>query len=152
MDVLVIVLCGTVHVGLARVALRQGWPIRSLDTAVAAMREIRDRCPRVVVVQVTLLSNEPVKLIRLLRYGLQPAVVVAVASTHRTQLERVVRDAGANCYLPAADDDRSVERMVAAMLETAPSRSGSGVSAGMTASMPHSGPFFAGHGHKGVHG
>jgi len=152
MDVLVIVLCGTVHVGLARAALRMGWPIRSLETAVAAMREIRDRCPRVVVVQVTLLSSEPIKLIRLLRYGLQPAVVVAVASTHRTQLERMVRDAGASCYLPAAENDEGIEQMVAAMLETAPARSASGVSAGMSVSGPPTGPFFARQGHKGVQG
>ena len=120
MDVLVIVLCGTVHIGLARAAVRQGWTVLAVGTAVEAMREIRDRSPRLVVVQVTLLSNEPVKLIRFLHHSSQPVLIVAVAGTHRNQLERLVRDAGANCYLPSTDEDESIVQAVTSMLESVP--------------------------------
>lgn len=120
MDIMVIVLCGTVHVGLARSAVRNGWTVLTLGTAVQAMREIRDRCPRLVIVQVTQLSQEPLRFIRLVRHSSQPVLVVAVANAHRTQLERMVRDAGANCYLPGAEHEELIEQTVSSMLEYVP--------------------------------
>lgn len=137
MDVIVIALCGSVHVGLGRAAVRQGWPVLSLGTAVQAMREIRERCPRLVVVQVSAVTGEPIKLIRLLRHGLQPVLVVAVANGHRNPLECLVRDAGANCYLPSADDDESLEQAVLAMLGCVASESVGGRSPGLTMPGPH---------------
>ena len=95
------------------------------------MREIRDRCPRLVVVQVTLLSSEPIRLIRLLRHSSQPVLIVAVANSHRNQLERLVRDAGASCYLPGTEDDESLVQAVSSMLEYAPMQPAAGASAGI---------------------
>jgi DNA-binding NarL/FixJ family response regulator len=131
MDVLVIVLCGTIHVGLARASVRQGWTVLALGTAVQAMREIRDHCPRLVVVQVTLLNHEPIKLIRLLHQSSQPMLIVAVANGHRQPLERLVRDAGASCYLPSAENEGPLVDAVSSMLGHAPVHSASGVPAGV---------------------
>jgi DNA-binding NarL/FixJ family response regulator len=130
MDVLVIVLCGAVHVGLARASVRHGWPVLALGTAVQAMREIRDRSPRLVVVQVSTLSSEPLKLIRMLRHCSQPVLVLAVANSHRTQLEKLVRDAGASCYLPAAEEEDQLAQTVASMLDYLPCHVATGTSSG----------------------
>lgn len=126
MDVLVIVLCGTMHVSLARASVRQGWTVISLGSAVEAMREIRDRCPRLVVVQVSLVAGEPIKLIRMLRHCSQPVLVVAVANPHRRQLEKLIRDAGASCYLPSAEDEESLIHAVCSMLEYTPAHAATG--------------------------
>lgn len=141
MDVLVIVLSGTVHVGLGRAAVRHAWPVLALGTAVEALREIRDRSPRLVVVQVSTLNSEPLKLIRMLRHCSQPVLIVAVANSHRTQLEQLVRDAGASCYLPAADDESQLVQTVASMLDYALAHAGTGTTNGSIAHLdprPHS--------------
>jgi DNA-binding response OmpR family regulator len=117
MDILVIVLCGTVHVGIARAAVRQGWTVLALGSAVQAMREIRDRCPRLVVLQVNMVNGESLKLIRMVRSTSQPVLIVAVANGHRNQLECLVRDAGANCYLPSAEDEEPLIHAVNSMLD-----------------------------------
>lgn len=130
MDVLVIALCGAVHVGLARASVRQGWTVLALGTAVQAMREIRDRSPRLIVVQVSMVSGEPLKLIRLLRNGSQPVLIVAVANSHRNQLEQWVRDAGASCYLPSAEQDEALVQTVASMLDYVPSHVATGTTSG----------------------
>jgi DNA-binding NarL/FixJ family response regulator len=130
MEVLVIVLCGSVHVGLARVAIRQGWTVLALNNAVQAMREIRDRSPRLVVVQVSMVNHEPLKLIRILRHSAQPVLVVAVAKSHRNQLEKLVRDAGAGCYLPGVDEEESLVQAVGSMLEYVPAQAVGGLAAG----------------------
>lgn len=147
MEVLVVVLCGNVHVGLARAAVRQGWTVLALGSAVQAVREIRDRCPRLVIVQVTMLSQEPIKLVRLLHNCSQPVLVVAVANGHRTQLERLARDAGAHCYLPDADETESVLDAVSSMLEYAPSFAPGSLQASIAAEFDP-GPPLARHGHK----
>ncbi len=150
MDVLVIVLCGNVHVGLARTAVRQGWSVLALGTAVQAMREIRDRSPRLVIVQVSMLSQEPLKLVRLLHNCSQPMLVVAVANGHRAHLERLARDAGANCYLPDADESEAVFQAVSSMLEYAPAFPGVASSGGVLVGLDSSSPIMR-HGNKGAH-
>jgi DNA-binding NarL/FixJ family response regulator len=149
MEVLVIILCGNVHVGLARVAVRQGWTVLALESAVQAMREIRSRCPRLVIVQVSMNSHEPLKLIRLLHNCSQPVLVVAVASGHRTQLERLARDAGANCYLSEADDPEAVLQTVTSMLEYAPAFPVGSLPAVLMADLEPSPPLVR-HGSEGV--
>ncbi|HOA72276.1 MAG TPA: hypothetical protein PL151_02710 [Phycisphaerae bacterium] len=134
MEVLVVVLCGAVHVGLARASVRQGWSVLAVSRAVQAMREIRDRSPRLVVVQVSLSSEEPIKLIRLLRQCSQPVLIVAAANSHRDQLERLVRDAGATCYLPSSEDDQVVQT-VASMLGYVPTQVATGTTNGPVASL-----------------
>jgi DNA-binding response OmpR family regulator len=134
MEVLVVVLCGTVHVGLARASVRQGWSVLAVSNAVQAMREIRDRSPRLVVVQVSLLSSEPIKLIRLLRHCSQPVLIVAAANSHRNQLERLVRDAGASCYLPSTDDTQVVQA-VSSMLGHVPAHVATGTTSCPIASL-----------------
>lgn len=126
MDVLVIVLCGPLHVGLARTSVREGWSVLTLNTAVQAMREIRDRAPRLVVVQVSTVSNEPIRLIRMLRLCSQPVLVVAVANSHRNQLEQTVRDAGAACYLPSPGEESRLADTVASMLGYSPAHMATG--------------------------
>lgn len=126
MDVLVIVLNGSVHVGLARASVRQGWTVLALGTAVEAMREIRDRSPRLVVVQVSPLGPEPIRLIRMLRHTPQAVLIVAVANSHRNQLEQLVRDAGASCYLPSAEEEDQLIQAVASMLDYVPSHAATG--------------------------
>ncbi len=98
----------------------------TVPSAVEAMREIRDRAPRLVVVQVSLLSAEPVRLIRMLRHTTQPVLIVAVANSHRNQLEQVVRDAGASCYLPSIEDEDQLVQAVASMLDYVPSHVATG--------------------------
>jgi DNA-binding NarL/FixJ family response regulator len=126
MDVLVIVLSGSVHVGLARASMRERWTVLALGTAVEAMREVRDRSPRLVVVQVSLLSGESIKLIRMLRHCSQPVLIVAVANSHRSQLEQLVRDAGASCYLPSVEQEDQLIQAVASMLDCVPSHAATG--------------------------
>ena len=130
MDVLVIVLCGTMHVGLARTSVRQGWSVLTLGTAVQALREIRDRAPRLVVVLVSLMSDEPLRLIRMLRHCSQPVLVVAVANSHRNQLEKLARDAGAGCYMPSPEEESQLTDAVASMLGYSPAHLATGTASG----------------------
>ncbi|MCL2329762.1 MAG: hypothetical protein FWC56_00495 [Phycisphaerae bacterium] len=121
MDVLVVALNGTVRIDLARTAVREGWAVLATGSAIQAMREIRDQGPRLVVVQVNLQSDEPLKLIQLLQQMIQPVLVIAVTDVHRQQLERLVRDAGAHCYLSGMDEDGSaIVHAVNSMLEYVP--------------------------------
>jgi DNA-binding NarL/FixJ family response regulator len=77
-----------------------------------------------------LLNNEPIKLIRMLKHSSQPVLIVAVANSHRNQLERIVRDAGVSCYLPAADEEDQLVQAVASMLDYAPSHLATGTTSG----------------------
>ncbi len=129
MDVVVIVVCGSLHVGLARVAVRHGWPVRMAHSAVQAFREIHPEAPRLVIVQVSLVSDEPLRLIRLLRHGLCPTLALAVAGSHRPALECAVRDAGANVYLPSAEHEANIEEAAAALLEAPMAQSGRALAA-----------------------
>ncbi len=150
MEVLVVILAGSVHVALARAAVRQRWTVLALDNAVEAMREIRDRCPRLVVLQVSIFNNEPLRLIRMLRHSSQQVLLVAVAKDHRAQLERMVRDAGASCYLPSAEEEEPLIQAVNSMLEYTPVPAGADEASSMLVSFDPQPPF-AGHGKRGAH-
>jgi DNA-binding response OmpR family regulator len=101
---------------LARLAVRHDWPVLRMSTVVQAVPAIVRHRPGLVVVQVSLVPDQAVELIRLLRARLQPVPIIAVARSHDEQTERAIRGAGATYYLPAARDAGILEQVVASML------------------------------------
>jgi len=129
---LVIVLNGNVGASLGRLAIRRGWPILEVATAIQAMREVRITKPKVVVVQVSMRSAEELGLIDLLRHGGQKVAVVAVAAAHHEEVERVIRGVGVNCYLPSGEDAMPIEQAVTNILAA----TGGSVRAGAVSGSP----------------
>ena len=110
-DVLIVVLDQTVEPDLVRLAVDRGWALLRTSTVREAIRELRVRRVDVAVVQVAVLIERAVELIQLLREHWNRVPIVAVARSHDERLERAVRSAGADCYLPSPDAD-AIEQAV----------------------------------------
>lgn len=100
---LVVALEGPVEPELRRVAEQSALPVLEATDADEAFREIARIRPPAVVVQVSALVREAVKLIRLVASAARPVPVIAAATAHQDTVEQAVRDAGATCYLPNSE-------------------------------------------------
>jgi len=101
---------------LAKIAIRRGWPLLQTSLAGQTVDEVRRHCPEVAVVQVSLKLGEDLELLYLLQAGFSEIASIAVATSHDLHVERAVRSAGANCYLPCTDDADLIERTVDELL------------------------------------
>jgi DNA-binding NarL/FixJ family response regulator len=113
---LIVVLDEAVMPGLARFAMRHGWSVVKLPEIGQTGRLVLRRRAQAIVVQVSLKLDETIALIQLLKQGSRPMPIVAVAGVHNEQIERAIRGAGANCYLPGTSDADMIAQAVAAVL------------------------------------
>ncbi len=115
-SVLVVSLASNPSPALLRIAIRHAWPVLTALRPPQALREVRHCQPDVIIIQVSLPRGADVELISLLRTKMRQVSLIAVAGSHRDEIERAVRSAGVSCYLPTAEDMTLVERSVAEML------------------------------------
>jgi len=113
---LIVVMDEAVIPGLARFAMRHGWSVVKLPEIGQTGRLVLRRRAQAIVVQVSLRLDETIALIHLLKRDSRPVPVVAVAGVHNEEIERAIRGAGANCYLPGSSDADMIAQAVAAVL------------------------------------
>jgi DNA-binding NarL/FixJ family response regulator len=113
---LVIVLNGPVIPSLARLAMRQGWPVMKMASAKQAAPRVLRRQANVHVVQVSACMDEEADLIRLLRAAPRRVPLVAVSTLHDPWVERAAREAGADCYLPGLESPEVLQRMIESLV------------------------------------
>ncbi len=113
--VLIVVLGETVAPGLDQASVSRGWQLLKFSSVSDAIREVFRHRPQVVIVQVSL-QSEAVKFIGTLHKAIKPILLIAVAAEHHNDLERAVRGAGINYYLPGASNVELLEQAVAAVL------------------------------------
>jgi len=75
---------------------------------------IRQR-PEAIILQVSRMLSEAIKLVQLVAGSPNPVPVIAVASHHGVDVERAMRIAGATCYVPEIDVDE-VRQALSAVL------------------------------------
>ena len=113
---LIVVLNEATTPSLADFAMRRGWTIIKVSSAMGALAAILRRRPRLLVVQVSAFVNQTAELIRQARARLRPLPIVAVARSHDETVERTIRGAGASCYLPIACDADPLDATVTSLL------------------------------------
>jgi DNA-binding NarL/FixJ family response regulator len=120
----VVVLDEPVVPSLARLAVRQGWPVLKMATARQAVPVVLRHQADLHVVQVSVCVDESLDLIRSLRAAPRKVPILAVAAMHQPRVERAVRQAGASCYVPGSESLEVLQRVVASLapLETADGR------------------------------
>jgi DNA-binding NarL/FixJ family response regulator len=111
----VVVMEKTVVSGLSKLAERHRWSLIHLPAAMQVMRTLGRQRIDIAVIHITVESQQSVELIEWLRATRQEVLLVAVASTHREEIERAVRHAGAHCYLPQTDEvtlERAISELI----------------------------------------
>ncbi len=120
-----VILTGSVPpAGLARAAVRNGWPIHhtppnraQLEIALAAGHS------SVVIIHVANPEEPALDLIHSLRSSRRCAVVIAIGSAATENSEIQARAAGAGLFLPASADADLIESTVRALIVQPPARS-----------------------------
>jgi DNA-binding NarL/FixJ family response regulator len=102
---------------LLRMAVRNAWSVRQFPSARAAFAETLRCRPVAAIVQVATKLDESLELIRRVRAGSWPVLLVAVAVAHREEVERAARVAGVDCYVGTTADSILAETIVAELLE-----------------------------------
>lgn len=116
-SVLAIAINGKPEPDLQRIVLRNSWLVVEPSSASAAFEEILHRRPIVSIVQASTAPDEAAEFIRLVRADRLPVHVVAVAASHRDEIERAVRIAGVDSYLDGIAIAAILEDTVAELLE-----------------------------------
>lgn len=114
--VLVIVLDEPVIDELDRATTRYGWPVLTCTSALDAIRATYRHRPRVVIVQVPACLDETLELIRTLRQGALRVLLVGCVRRHDEAVERALRIAGVDCYLPDPSRLECLEEVVSTAL------------------------------------
>lgn len=117
----VVVMEKTVVSGLSRLAERHHWQLIHLPAAMQVMKTLGRQRVDIAVIHIALETQQTVELIEWLRATRKEVLLIAVASTHREEIERAVRHAGAHCYLPQTDEV-TLERAIGEVLEHEVSR------------------------------
>jgi DNA-binding response OmpR family regulator len=102
--------------GLARAAIRNGWPILDgpLDTVQLHQALARGRSG-VVIVHVPIPHVSALEMIRAFQASWRCAVVIAMGAVESEQDEVLARAAGAGLFLPETADADLIERTVRAL-------------------------------------
>jgi DNA-binding response OmpR family regulator len=111
----VVVTDRTILSGLAKLALRHGWDLIHLPTASCVTRTIGRRQVDMAVVQIAVNPQQSIEFIQWLRVTRRNVILIAVAPAHREEVEYMVRQAGAHCYVTQTDEI-SLERTVTEIL------------------------------------
>lgn len=116
MDVMAMWFGESAAAGLLQSARRQGWPVVRPRSAREALTVVLCRRPRLVVTQLPPEQGLGLAVIAMLHKRGQ-VTLVAVAARHDAELERRVRVAGAQCYLPADASAGELVWMVSLLLK-----------------------------------
>lgn len=114
--VLVILSTATPPPGLARAAVRNGWPIHNAPVSHTQLIASLDRGHSAVAIVHIPLAEEPaLSIIRALRASGRCAILIAVSAAATDDAEVHARAAGASLFLPAAASAELIERTVLAL-------------------------------------
>jgi DNA-binding response OmpR family regulator len=114
----VIVLCyeEALEPGVARSLLRNRWVFLDGRSGKQALKEIVLAHPHAVVVQVPPAGEPATGTIERLSRHWNPMAIVGVASAGANETEVLVRQAGADCFLPCPCTSEELERTLASMV------------------------------------
>ncbi|MGD9689216.1 MAG: hypothetical protein AB7Q91_07295 [Phycisphaerales bacterium] len=116
----VIVLCYEDHVdsGIARALLRNRWRLIDGRSGPPAIKMVMLAHPLAVIVQVPALhaSDVPLATIRRLARHWNPTCVLGVAGPDAGDVEVMVRQSGADCFLPHPCSPDALEQMLESMV------------------------------------
>jgi DNA-binding NarL/FixJ family response regulator len=119
--VLVILSGAAAPTGLARAAIRKGWPILQAPIDEAQLNQSVARgCSNVVIVHIAMPQEQGLEFVRVLRSSWRSVVVIAVADTTTEDAEVRARVAGAGLFLPASADADLIERTVLSLMNQGP--------------------------------
>jgi len=103
---------------LRKLANDHGLPILEAHDADFIIKEIQCLCLSVIIVQVTQLSIEILRLIRMITTSPQPVHLIVVATSHNDEIERAVLIAGASFYVPGTEKNLVNQALVAMTTQT----------------------------------
>ena len=113
----VIVLCYDDHVepGIARSMLKNRWGLIDGRSVAQPLKLLMRSQPQVVVVQVPASVGPVPSLISRLTQHWNPTRVVAAANSGASDIEMVLRQSGADCFLPSPIDSDELEAAVSSL-------------------------------------
>ena len=119
--VLVILTGAAAPAGLARAAIRKGWPILQapIDQAQFNQSVARENSS-VVIVHIATPQDQGLEFVRLLKSSWRSTVVIAVAETTTEDAEVRARVAGAALFLPGTADAEIIEHTVLSLVNHGP--------------------------------
>jgi DNA-binding response OmpR family regulator len=119
--VLVILAGAAAPAGLARAAMRNGWPILPgpVDRARIA-QSLACGASSVVIIHIPAAGEQGLELVHSLRTSWRSTVVIAIGDATTEDEEVLARTAGAGLYLSATADADLIERTVAALVVQKP--------------------------------
>jgi len=111
--------------GLARAAVRNGWPIHANPTTHAQIEQVVACADdSVVIIHIPVADDLALDLIGRIRSSRRRAVVIAVSAAGTEDAEIQARASGAGLFLPASADADLIERTVQALIVPAPRAAG----------------------------
>ena len=116
-EVLVLVIQGALDRDLAGLIEQEGWGLLKAPNVSQALRQICPEKHRILVIQLTRLAEQELRLIQVLRIYFRHVPLIAVATCHTKELELIAREAGASGYFPGPINRRELGRMVADILK-----------------------------------
>jgi len=108
-----------VQPGLARVALRNRWPILDLRSVKPILKQVLRARPQVVVVQVpppdqSQLAKMEHLVSKLARHW-NPISIIAIGTEHASESETLMRRAGVDCFVGGECSEESLESVLETM-------------------------------------
>ena len=120
-DVLVVCVDEGTSSLVQKTADRNGWMMLDCGCIRQSLRQVMKQIialkPKAVIVPVSRPSDRSLQLIRILQAGWRRLHLVVTALNHSDELERRVRQAGADCYLPDNETIGQIDRFVGDMLD-----------------------------------
>ncbi len=116
MDVLVVSMDDSIDASLKRVAEEHGWAQMHCPSLRQATRQIMACHPRVVIVQVSKITDAALQLVRILQAGWRKVALIVTARHHSEDLEREARMAGCTAYLTEGQTTAMVDQYVEAVI------------------------------------
>ena len=104
-----------------KTADRNGWMVLDCPSIRQSIRQVMKQIialkPKAVIVPISRPSDRSLQLIRILQAGWRRLSLIVAALNHSDELERRVRQAGADCYLSDDETIGHMDRFIGDMLD-----------------------------------